>query len=734
MSASPDAQILAFDGFHIDARQRLLFGRDGKPAPLPARAFEMLLFMAEHPDELLDKQRLMKAVWPQAIVEENNLSQHISLLRRVLGEAPNEHRFIVTVPGRGFRFVPPVQRLDALPHPVAVSATASPTHVPPPHVTTTRRPPVAAVASFAVFAVVAIGAIFYLVRPAPVGTDSMPLGRVSRITSLTTFPGDETSPSFAPDGTRIAFAWARDGGDSDIYVMQRGTGDPLRLTRGGGVNRDPAWSPDGLQIAFLRQHDPESLDLMLVPALGGAERKLQSVRMNFVSVEGSPRLTWTPDSRQLIFTTNSEDSQGVRAFEFRVMSLDTGMVRPLHIAREDSGSDTSPALTADSRRLAFVRYRQGQRLGSLMVQDLDPELVPRGPPRPVPGVEPGNLHSLFWSRDGRYLRFVVGTDILEWDTKGGVRTVHTIPATPFEVRAMAFVSTDTGTSAAIALMDSDVNIWAVPLDPVRHVAAGLPVARAVSTSMEVHPRLSPDGRYLAFISGRNGRAGLWMADADGANPRPLSNLDELVVGFPRWSPDGMRIAFHTSSPNQERQVYIVEVANGIPAKLANGCCPSGWSADGRYVYIGDLAEFPRVARLSVPEGKRERLFKGDLASETVDGEKLLYAKADEPGLFARSLRGDVARNPEVKLVDDYRHTPAAYIPVKEGIYYLGYTPDGRPRAFRYYDYASGAVHDVMRAPRGVSFGLTVSPDERELLYAAEKEDAGADITLFEFAR
>jgi TolB-like protein/DNA-binding winged helix-turn-helix (wHTH) protein len=107
--------VLAFNGFYVDPRQRLLFNENGENLPLPSRAFDTLLFMAQHSNELLDKQRLMKAVWPQTTVEENNLSQHISLLRKVLGEAPNQHRFIVTVPGRGFRFVPQVRVLDELP-------------------------------------------------------------------------------------------------------------------------------------------------------------------------------------------------------------------------------------------------------------------------------------------------------------------------------------------------------------------------------------------------------------------------------------------------------------------------------------------------------------------------------------------------------------------------------------------------------------------------------------------
>lgn len=115
MSDVQEPQVLAFEGFYIDERQRLLFNGGRESLSLPSRAFDILLFLARHPHELIDKQRLMQAVWPKAVVEENNLSQHISLIRKVLGEAPNQHRFIVTVPGRGFRFVPNVQRLESLP-------------------------------------------------------------------------------------------------------------------------------------------------------------------------------------------------------------------------------------------------------------------------------------------------------------------------------------------------------------------------------------------------------------------------------------------------------------------------------------------------------------------------------------------------------------------------------------------------------------------------------------------
>ncbi len=724
-----------FDGWRLDPRRRLLTNPSGAAVAITAKAYEALLLLIQRSGELVSRAELVRALWPTTIVEENNLNQAISSLRRALGEG-----YIVTVAGKGYQFVATVTTTDDT-EGVAAVATARigaaelPPEPPSPLAAGKRRPSNGVIAISAALVLSAIAALWYLARPVIAGSSSTPLGRVARVTPLTTFRGDETAPSFAPDGTRVAFEWARDGGDDDIYVMEIGIGDPVRLTNGAGVNRDPAWSPDGRQIAFLRQHDPERLDLMIVPAMGGVERKLQDVRMAFVSREGSPRLAWTSDGRQLIFTTQRESANSPEEFELRVISLDTGRVRSLNIAQQDTEYDTSPALTRDGKRLAFVRFRNGQRLGVLMIQDLDPGLIPRGLPRQVPGVEPGVVHSLFWSADGRFLRFLDGADILEWDTRAGVRTVHTLPSSAIKVGAMALVTTDSGDHAAITQVNSDEDIWAVRLDPIAHVAVGPPVARAASTSFERHPRLSPDGRSLAFISGRSGKAALWVADADGAHARQITYLEEAITGFPRWSPDGTQIAFHASSPNAERMIYVVDLAGGVPRKLGGGCCPGGWSADGRYLYVGDFGKIDSVARMSVPSGKRERLFEGAQATESVDGKLLLYAKADVPGLFARSLLGNVTQNPEEKLLDDFVVGPlVAYIPARGGIYYLGYTPEGKPRAFRYYDYASRQAHDVMPAPRGVSLGLTVSPDERELLYSADQENAGADIALFDFAK
>jgi serine/threonine-protein kinase len=98
-----------FGEFTIDlARRRLLKGETC--VPLTAKAFETLCVLLAKSGKTVSKSDLMDAVWGETAVEENNLTQQISALRKALGERPNDHRFIVTVPGRGYSFVAEIDR------------------------------------------------------------------------------------------------------------------------------------------------------------------------------------------------------------------------------------------------------------------------------------------------------------------------------------------------------------------------------------------------------------------------------------------------------------------------------------------------------------------------------------------------------------------------------------------------------------------------------------------------
>src|SRR6266478_4547862 len=104
----PPAQVYEFGAFRVDASKRLL-ARDGTPVPLTPKVFDTLLHLVQHSGTPLGKDELMRSIWPDTVVEENNLNQNISILRRVLGDGRNEHRYIATVPGYGYQFVAEVR-------------------------------------------------------------------------------------------------------------------------------------------------------------------------------------------------------------------------------------------------------------------------------------------------------------------------------------------------------------------------------------------------------------------------------------------------------------------------------------------------------------------------------------------------------------------------------------------------------------------------------------------------
>jgi TolB-like protein/DNA-binding winged helix-turn-helix (wHTH) protein/Flp pilus assembly protein TadD len=102
-------RLYEFGPFRLDAVGRVLT-RDGEVVPLAPKALDMLIVLVEHRGEVLDKDQLLAMLWPDSFVEEANLPQNVSALRKALGEGPNERRYIVTVPRRGYKFAAAVRQ------------------------------------------------------------------------------------------------------------------------------------------------------------------------------------------------------------------------------------------------------------------------------------------------------------------------------------------------------------------------------------------------------------------------------------------------------------------------------------------------------------------------------------------------------------------------------------------------------------------------------------------------
>ena len=128
MDALASADILAFEGFRLDRRRGCLLKQEENGAcrqvAIGSRALDVLTVLTERPGMLLSRDEIMAAAWPGTVVEDNNLAVQISALRRVLDRGRAEGSCIQTIPGRGYRFVAPVMRLDAE-VPATGTATAS---------------------------------------------------------------------------------------------------------------------------------------------------------------------------------------------------------------------------------------------------------------------------------------------------------------------------------------------------------------------------------------------------------------------------------------------------------------------------------------------------------------------------------------------------------------------------------------------------------------------------------
>ncbi|MBN8509478.1 MAG: transcriptional regulator, partial [Burkholderiales bacterium] len=118
---------LAVGAFVLERSQQRLLRGDGSAIELSPRLFGALQVLVDHAGELLDKDWLMRALWPGLVVEENNLNQVVAALRRALGDDAVGSRYIQTVPRRGFRLVAPVAPLPAAGHgaPMTAGATAA---------------------------------------------------------------------------------------------------------------------------------------------------------------------------------------------------------------------------------------------------------------------------------------------------------------------------------------------------------------------------------------------------------------------------------------------------------------------------------------------------------------------------------------------------------------------------------------------------------------------------------
>jgi Tol biopolymer transport system component len=537
--------------------------------------------------------------------------------------------------------------------------------------------------------------------------------------------------AFSPDGNQIAFVWdGPQGGPSHIYVKLIGNEALLQLTHGPGADSRPAWSPDGRSVSFLRSA-PEGRAWYLTSPLGGAERKLTDVLPYFDLGSGNSSYL-SPDGKTLAFVDKAAPSEPASVF---LLSLESLGRHRLTSPPAGATGDYYPAFSPDGKRLAFARAI------SFSATDLYVLQLANG--RQTRLTFDGlTIDGLAWTSDGREIIFSSrrgGSFNSLWRIGATGGTPERVTAFGEDVISPA-VSRDGNRLAYTRLLD-DMNIWNFTLDQTGHVTSKAPLI--ASTFRDSDPDYSPDGRRIAFTSGRNGSFGIWVSGSDGTNPRLLFDGGAYVTGSPRWSPDGRRIAFDTRAHDPARlgnpSIWLVDADGGEALRLSEAgaadVAPS-WSHDGAWIYFsstrsGDLQIWRRP-----PQGgaavqvTRKGGFEG---FETTDGRFLLYSKGRQtPGIW----RVPTAGGEEIPVADrDQVGYWRCWRVARGGIYFATAAPPAGPR-LEFLDLSSGAIKQIAqlsKPPDATIPGLAVSPDGRSLLLA-QYDQSGSNIIMVERLR
>ncbi len=382
-NASPSNDLYEFGPCRLDAGQRLLT-REHQRVALPPKTFDLLLLLVRNPGRAFSKHEPITALWPDTFVEDANLSFQISTLRKALGDGGST--WIETIPKHGYRFA-----ADVVANPFAAPTVPAPAP--------SRKAWTLTTGLIVSLMILAVGYLI-LVSPRP----SQPREPSYAIaTPLTTYPGSETGPSLSPDGNQVAFSWNGPHEDNpDVYVKLVGSGEPMRLTTAPERDESPAWSPDGRRIAFVRRIPERVAEVFVMPALGGAERRVASLVLD--SSRRSTRLSWSPDGKWVVIGGKLSASE---PFGLWLVEIDGTETRRLTTPPSpDWQADLGPVFSPDGRRIAFIRTKATNN--AIFILPVSPAAAPIGEPVQVASDPRRTIVGLAWTPDGRSLVVLVG--------------------------------------------------------------------------------------------------------------------------------------------------------------------------------------------------------------------------------------------------------------------------------------------------------------------------------------
>jgi eukaryotic-like serine/threonine-protein kinase len=645
-----------FGPFRLDATERTL-QREGAPVALAPKVFDTLLVLVENSGHVLEKEELLRAIWPDSFVEESNLAQNIFQLRKALGEGSAEQRFIETIPKRGYRFMAEVRKIqnlrpefaavgranfgifvdaedgDALPVEEAEGVAGRPADhraaaIP-------AAPGVGAradsqfkarrlrlfLAAAALLAVAGLTAYFIIRRqsPAPLAFQKM------RITKLTA-SGKARLPAISPDGKYVAYV-QDDAGKRSLWVRQVAATSSMQIVAPAEVTYNGVtFSPDGNFVYYVVQEKGENPGLVYstlyrVPLLGGTAGK--------VLFDVDSPVTFSPDGRQFAFLRFfPAEKEGA----VMVANADGGGERKLSVRRRPQWySPVGPSWSPDGKYIACAvgdKGTHGAEAGVALVRVADGAEQPLG------------SQNLAWIGQVAWLSDSSGVAVNAWhrETAAYADQVWLLSYPDGNLSRMTndllsykgLSAARTGNALVTARTDRVMRLWLVSEgDSESAVPAG------ASLSDNYSEQLGLDwlsNERLLYASHGGGNLDVWAMDADGGNQRQLT-LDPHTDVSPVGTPDGRYVVF-VSERTGTTNIWRADADGGNPKQLTSGRNEGhpSVSPDGRWVvYTSRPGDEPQLWKVSIDGGEPVKLSNKALSMPQVspDGKMIACYYRDE---------------------------------------------------------------------------------------------------------
>ncbi|MGB9181927.1 MAG: winged helix-turn-helix domain-containing protein [Pyrinomonadaceae bacterium] len=634
-----------FGPFRIDPAERLLL-RDGRELKLFPKDFDTLLLLVKNSGHVMEKDELLKEVWPDTIVEEGSLAQNVSRLRKILGEGSHESLYIETLPKRGYRFVAQVREVtdsgadliirrharshiikreeesdapedmkpvEDLQQRATVSAPLAESETKPLAGKSAHRS-VIVISTLAALVVAALGialGIKYVWRKSAEPFDKM---KVARLTTS----GSASAATISPDGKYLAHATGGRNQQS-LWLMHIATGSDKEIVPQSQVTYTGlTFSPDGNYIYFNRW---EAVDgaLYRVPVLGGP--------IKLLGRDIDSCVTLSPDGSRMAFM------RGYPQKDIAVLAVaNTDGTQEQALITKQGQMDVYPSLSRawgwgptwspDGRMIAFALRKteaDGQFWNIVVVGVKD------GLEHQITFQKWLSLGQLVWLKDGSGLIVVAaGQESAPaqqlWHVKypGGAARKITNDTNDYSGLSL----TADAKALATVRLDRTSNIWTAPVGGDTGRAAQLTSSYAdgvaglawtpdgrilyttkthgasnlwmmnpdrtgqqltVDAGNNIRPSVSPDGRYVVFASDRTGNFCIWRMDIDGSNPRQLTNGSYATR--PKISPDGRWVIYSDKESGRDR-IWKVSIDGGNPVQLTDySSSASAISPDGKQLAI-----------------------------------------------------------------------------------------------------------------------------------------------------